>query len=99
MNDMSSIPAAENLQFVEELYEKYLRDRNAVSPDWQRYFASQDGSNGGFRPGPSFRPPSIFHPPTRRVSARADVRSMEAAVRQDRVDQLVRGIRVRGHMV
>ncbi len=42
----------------------------------------------------------MFHPPAvRRTAARTDLRSMEAAVRQDRVDQLVRAYRVRGHMV
>lgn len=98
MNQTQPAPNSANLGFVEEMYACWLRDRNSVPADWQRFFAGQDGSNGDYRLGPSFKPPSVFHPPARRTSLKSDLRNMEAAARQDRVDQLVRGYRVRGHM-
>ncbi len=101
MSQTPAVSSPENVEFIEELYASFLQDHNSVPADWQRYFGGQDG-NGEFRVGPSFRPPSVFHPPAARrdsSSARSDLRGMEASVRQDRVDQLVRGFRVRGHMV
>jgi 2-oxoglutarate dehydrogenase E1 component len=54
-----------NLAFVEELYEKFLRDASSVSPEWREYFSQI--ANGELRfpqPhfGPSFKPVSLFNP-------------------------------------
>jgi 2-oxoglutarate dehydrogenase complex dehydrogenase (E1) component-like enzyme len=32
-----------NLPFVEELYEKFLRDASSVSPEWREYFSQVAG--------------------------------------------------------
>ncbi len=101
-----------SLGFIEELYASYLRDPKSVSADWRRYFQRLGGSNGGghngggngsaaeLRLGPSFHPASVFNPPSRaQADGSASVRELEMALLQDRVDQLVRAYRVRGHMV
>ncbi len=88
-----------NLGFVEDLYAEYLRNPAAVPPLWQAYFAelpAGDPFGGGARLGPAFRPSSIFNPPTPRNGHPAGV---PVDVRQDRVDQLVRAYRVRGHII
>jgi 2-oxoglutarate dehydrogenase E1 component len=97
-----------SLAFVEDLYQKYMADPLAVSPEWREYFHGLNGSAGqGTLPatGPSFPPFSLFDPPgaggqsgapfERRDSSRIH----HAVALQDRVDQLVRAYRVWGHMV
>jgi 2-oxoglutarate dehydrogenase E1 component len=90
-----------SLSFVEALYADYLRDSRSVSADWRRYFKQvADGNRVPPRQGPSFQPRSIFNPPDRDGGAdSAGVRELEMALLQDRVDQLVRAYRVRGHLV
>ncbi|HVX13741.1 MAG TPA: 2-oxoglutarate dehydrogenase E1 component [Pirellulales bacterium] len=90
-----------SLPFIEGLYDDYLRDPESVAPDWRDYFARMAGGEGNghrWRRGPSFRPTSLFNPSG---GARADAALpvAEVANLQDRVDQLVRAYRVRGHMV
>jgi 2-oxoglutarate dehydrogenase E1 component len=101
-----------SLAFVEGLYADYLRDPESVSPDWRSYFeetshgngdgeAAENGARaGGFRLGPSFRPPSLFSAPrltTNGYGVATD--QMNVAILQDRLDQLVRAYRVRGHLI
>src|SRR6266853_4648187 len=96
------LPNASNLAFVEALYEDYLRDPASVPPDWQRYFSRIGNGEVRFhkpRFGPSFRPFSIFNPPSaseRQATKRIDP---EIAVLQDRVYLLIRLYRVRGHRI
>ncbi|HEV3138806.1 MAG TPA: thiamine pyrophosphate-dependent enzyme, partial [Pirellulales bacterium] len=101
--DFEAAPNSLSLGFVEQLYASYLQDPASVSADWRRYFKQLGNGNGTAVPprlGPSFRPSSVFNPPGRAQTARAaGVRELEVAVLQDRVDQLVRAYRVRGHMV
>ncbi len=95
-------PNSLSLGFVEALYADYLSDPASVSADWRRYFKQlTNGSRGTLpRSGPSFRPSSLFNPPGR-ASAATDERprEFEMALLQDRVDQLIRAYRVRGHMI
>jgi 2-oxoglutarate dehydrogenase E1 component len=89
-----------NLAFVEELYVDYLRDPLSVPPDWRHYFeqfSQGDVSSGTIRLGPSFRTSSIFNPPSR--NGARDMGAAEVAALQDRVDELIRDYRVRGHMI
>ena len=106
MDETISVPGSLNLAFVEGLYDDFLRDPESIAPDWRAYFEKlgrpTNGRNGnGWHPGPSFRPPSLFNPRAGR-QAEGDGVAMpvaEVANLQDRVDQLVRAYRVRGHMV
>src|SRR4051812_33344285 len=97
------VPNSLSLGFIEGLYADYLRDPGSVSADWRRYFQSITNGAGPaatVRSGPSFRPASVFNPPAPAASngAAAGIRALEMAVLQDRLDQLVRAYRVRGHM-
>jgi len=83
-------PNSINLSFVERLYGDYKRDAGSVTEEWRRYFASLDNGDGEVEAKlePSFRPRSLFH---------ADGRGLAGL--QDRVDQLIRAYRMRGHTV
>jgi len=99
MGDIKNLPSSLSLSFVEALYEDYLRDPNSVSPDWKNYFQSLADGNGakGAKGAPSFKPFSIFNPPDGGNGAGTVERT--DAVLQERVHQLIRNYRVRGHIV
>lgn len=89
---------SQSLSFVEGLYADYRRDPASVPPDWRSYFDEMDRENGStpqWRPGPSFRGCSVFNPPAGHNGRPV----VEVAVLQDRLDQLVRNYRVRGHTI
>jgi len=130
-----------SLAFVEELFERYQEDPASVPPDWQAYFASWEGADGGGQAVvPTAGDHTVTAPPvainghpdsrSRLVSpdgiatgqtvalANGDVHLPAApageakplplpgvttderlAFLQDRVDQLVRAYRVRGHLM
>ena len=101
-HDTDLAPNSLSLGFIEELYASYLSDPKSVSADWRRYFKGMANGNGSAAPprGPSFRPSSVFNPPCKvEVSGDGAVRELEMALLQDRVDQLIRAYRVRGHLV
>src|SRR3954462_5455401 len=57
---------ANNLAFVEALYEDFTRIPASVPSDWQQYFSQVANGELRFpkpRFGPSFKPYSIFNPP------------------------------------
>ncbi len=100
-SDHDPIPANLNLDFAEQLYERFLQDRESVPPDWRAYFESLPAF-GSRQPrlGPSFTPASLFHPTRDQCRTCAVLRDeSDVLSRQDRVDQLVRAYRVRGHLV
>ncbi|MEC9091199.1 MAG: 2-oxoglutarate dehydrogenase E1 component [Planctomycetota bacterium] len=81
-----------NSDYVEELLERYHADPKSVSEEWQRYFSKMlsdpaASSEQGVAQNP------LTHP-----SSNGSARSLGLAQLQDRVDQLVRGYRVRGHL-
>src|SRR6185312_1352107 len=95
-----------NLAFVEELYEKFLRDASSVSPEWREYFGNI--ANGELRfpkPhfGPSFKPRSLFNPVGRQAApGTAGVSPAFGVIPhgiQDRIYMLIRLYRVRGHRI
>jgi 2-oxoglutarate dehydrogenase E1 component len=94
------LPNSVSLEFLESLYADYLRDPNSVSSDWRNYFHGLSEGNGGFKSQslmPAFKQWSIFSPPG---GGGNGVVAEEAttALLQERVDQLIRNYRVRGHM-
>lgn len=100
---MTSFPLnVANVQFVEALYAEYLRDPASVPEDWRAYFDSLI-AEGDFLQA-SVEPTFGMHSDVERRS-RQDIRGvlaprdLEVAVFQERVDQLVRSYRVRGHMI
>ena len=93
-------PGSENLAFVDSLYAQYLADPANVPSDWRAAFAAAD-RDAPARPsrlGPTFRAASVFNPPSPQASTKANAGPADHVVLQDRVDQLIRGFRVRGHL-
>src|SRR5690606_39024556 len=104
-----------SLAFLEGLYADYLQDPESVPPDYREYFSKIPADPRFVESpqlGPSFRPPSVFNPYGMNGHAVAVYGGngaaaapplaegvSDAAVRQDRVDALVRAYRVRGHMI
>lgn len=90
----------QNLAFIEEMYARYTEDPESVEGEWRTWFDEihhQAGGNGqAARLGPSFSPSSLFNPPGGNGSADS---LSPMAVRQDKVDQIIRAYRVRGHML
>jgi 2-oxoglutarate dehydrogenase E1 component len=103
MSHPPPLPNAANLAFVERLYEDYLRDPSSISPDWQRYFSNLGNGDVHIqrRFGPSFRPFSVFNPPSgqRPHAGHGPTRFADrsTAISQDRISLLIRLYRVRGH--
>jgi 2-oxoglutarate dehydrogenase E1 component len=99
MGKFQNLPGSLSLSFVEGLYQDYLRDPNSVSPDWKNYFQGMSDGNGSSRGrgiGPTFSQWSIFNPPSHENGAKEE---RTDAVLQERVDQLIRNYRVRGHVL
>jgi 2-oxoglutarate dehydrogenase E1 component len=111
MQPRDTWPNASNLDFIEGLYDDFLRDPDGVPHEWRDYFRELEKETGSkTRVGPSFRAASLFHPPGSQATTAengnvsrsregAPLRASEVAALQDRVDQLVRSYRVRGHMI
>ncbi len=96
------LPNPANLSFIEDLYERFLRDAASVSSEWQQYFSNiADGELRFPKPrfGPSFRPSSIFNPPPAQKAEAKRFANAETAALQDRVYLLIRLYRVRGHRI
>ncbi len=88
-----------SLEYLEELYLRYLEEPSSVPAEWQEYFRSQPPQANGARPalGPSFTPRSLFNPPSGHSTVRLGEAEIEAALLQQKLDRLVRNYRVRGH--
>ncbi len=101
MNSSQKIPSSLNLGFVEDLHGKFLENRESVSAEWQRYFSAWPNGEGVSPPrGPSFRAASLFNPASPSRSERTlTAEGSDIAYLQDRVNQLVRNYRGRGHML
>ena len=70
---------AQNLEFAESQLENYLRDRNAVSPDWREYFDDLKIVDSGLTTESMqvpFQAHSIFR---RSTAARIDPSTSDAA--------------------
>ena len=101
MNESTEVPSSGNLPFIEKLYEDYARDPRSVNPRWKKFF--QDAQNGESletpRFGPSFEPPGLFQPRVAGPPAGTGLDEASIASLQNRVNQLVRHYRVRGHNI
>jgi 2-oxoglutarate dehydrogenase E1 component len=86
------MPHVLNVKYVEALHAQYAQDHNSVTSEWQEYFQNRNGDRWpGETVGPLHRPESIFN-----LTQRAGT---EAAGEQDRINQLIRAFRVRGHII
>jgi 2-oxoglutarate dehydrogenase E1 component len=91
-----------SLAFVEGLYEDYLLDPTSVGEEWASYFESINGSSPkGVAPRlkTSFQPTSIFNPPGGNGAASLNSQLERQSILQNKVDNIVRNFRVRGHLM
>lgn len=92
--------SAQSLAFIENQYACFLHDRNSVSPDWREYFDDIHIGHEDITPAvlkTPFQHDSIFHKQS--VSAGGPAVASETVILQEKLDQLIRNYRVRGHMV
>ncbi len=77
--------------YIDSLYEDFQKDPGSLPPEWQAYFANLVAN-------PEI-PGSVPALDTSRASVgQPEAASQRVAQLQDRVDQLIRGFRVRGHL-
>ncbi|MBL9137719.1 MAG: 2-oxoglutarate dehydrogenase E1 component [Verrucomicrobiales bacterium] len=115
MSTESSESHISNVPYIEGLFEAYQADPNSVSPEWRAYFKQgTNGGAWPDRPrlGPAVGPRSIFNPSGgslggtvgfgpagNRAADETVVEDTKVTGFQDRVGQLIRNYRVRGHVV
>mgnify|MGYP002622664957 CR=1 FL=1 len=101
MSRRENVPISLNLPFVEELQQRYASDPESLPSDWRAYFDGLAAGNGHASPRrtqPAFKPRSIFHR-TARGNGAAMLGDTQRSILQDRLDQLIRAYRVRGHII
>jgi 2-oxoglutarate dehydrogenase E1 component len=99
MSEDLQLPHSLSLSFVEDLYALYSRNPSSVPSDWKNYFdaiSTNSPKPGSVRLSPSFSPPTLFNGTNARSAAPLKD-SGRASALQERVDQLIRNYRVRGH--
>ncbi len=95
--------STQSLAFIEEQYSDYLHDRGSVSPDWRDYFdevhAGHEDVTAEVLQTP-FKHDSIFHRQAQtKITPIGQPESSDTAILQERLDQLIRNYRVRGHII
>jgi len=91
-------------QYLDELYQQYQQEPRSLSVDWQRFFSELEAETAnGQTPSQLFHnnltvPRMTASDATDNGTAPLRPESESVAQLQDRVDQLVRGFRVRGHL-
>src|SRR5687768_9358322 len=91
-------PGTASLEFVEELYDAYLQDPRSVPPDWQTYFSSISHGDRPVDLRPNFTSASLFSGSGNGHTVDLHLAGRVASL-QDRVTQLIRNYRMRGHMI
>jgi 2-oxoglutarate dehydrogenase E1 component len=107
-NGEQQLPGSSNLAFIEDLYQAYLNDSASVSEQWRAYFsgfsitkgaAEEASGSARFRVGPSFKARSVFNASGSQAQVSSNGNANDLADElQERVDQLVRSYRERGHL-
>lgn len=91
-----------NLDYAEQLYAAFRRDPASVAMEWRRVFesaAAGDGADARWRAGPLFHARNVFEagdggPGTSSAASQLDPL---AASLHERINELIRNFRVRGH--
>ncbi|MCP4097461.1 MAG: 2-oxoglutarate dehydrogenase E1 component [Planctomycetaceae bacterium] len=80
--------------YIDSLFDDYQQDPSSLPPEWQTYFENFDPDNSeiDFSSLPVASNSSASSPDHNTTNSRS------VAQLQDRVDQLIRGFRVRGHL-
>ena len=83
--------------YVDSLFEDYQKDPGSLPPEWQDYFR-EFAAELGASPNAALASPPATPATIGGTENTASPHSQSVAQLQDRVDQLVRGFRVRGHL-
>ncbi len=93
---------ATSLLFLESMYEQYRQSPETLSEQWQAFFAGldqQDHPDLTEPVRPQQKPFTIFNPPSLNGGGLRRPQRLEVAGRQEKLDQLIRNYRVRGHIL
>ncbi len=86
---------SQSLDFVERLYADYLSDPEAAPADWRTLFVRL----GNGHSDAAVNSPRAAAPTFAAVALNGHATANDLAARQERVDQLIRNYRVRGHII
>lgn len=91
----------QNVAYIEEFYAAYRNDPNSVPEAWRDYFAAaENGATGPVRLGPAFTARSVFNPARTAARERPEFQSDPRVENvSERLHQLIRNYRVRGHII
>jgi len=84
------------------LYAEFQRDPASVPAEWRRLFESttgDDSANGRWQPGPAFQPRNVFNGgdgPAKSHALATQLDPLTASL-HERLNELIRNFRVRGH--
>lgn len=100
MSKLGFSQSVHNLAYLEQMQARHQSDAQSVPEGWRNYFAAGENGDGDgtAQLGPSFRPRSLFNPGMPLAPERAPGSRLEARL-GDRLNQLIRNHRVRGHMI
>jgi 2-oxoglutarate dehydrogenase E1 component len=91
------VPSGLSASFLENVHAEYMADPSSLPDDWHQFLRTMGDEGQALAPlAASFHPRSIFH---RSLPVSASQGFTQQAFQQDRVDQMVRAYRVRGHMM
>lgn len=97
---------SQNLVYLEQLFSSYLADPASVSTEWREYFDGVKNGDtrltGGWNADSPFSSRSLFNPPggsSPQLTHQGPSSRLDEAARQERLDQLIRNYRVRGHIL
>ena len=101
MNEPANKTGIQSLAYIERFYADFRRDPNSVPAEWREYFiASANGSDGAVQIGPSFKPRSVFNPAESNANGHVQLQPDPRAENlSERLHQLVRNYRGRGHII
>ncbi|MFV0443303.1 MAG: thiamine pyrophosphate-dependent enzyme, partial [Planctomycetaceae bacterium] len=101
-----------SLPYVEEMYRRFQSGDGTLPSEWSDYFRAMGNGNGNGHGAPvadvPFPPRSIFNPPGGSSTAAEGQpqkpgtigqQRIAVAAQQEKVDQLIRNFRVRGHIM
>ena len=101
MGDFTDQTGVQNLGYIEQFYADYRRDPDSVPAEWREHFAaSANGAEASVQLGPSFKTRSVFDPAGAGSNGHAQLQPDPRAENlSERLHQLVRNYRVRGHII
>jgi 2-oxoglutarate dehydrogenase E1 component len=88
----------DNLAYLESVYIGYRRNPQSVSAEWREFFESAGNGNAQAQFSPPFKPRSLFNPAGLATRTGSQPDSHVAGV-HERLYELIRNHRVRGHMI